>query len=276
MADLLRQIEENGHRLRSRRNRHRPAAHRPGAAHRRARAAHDAAAAAAPVGASAGRPTPRRCAGRAKPSRAAEDRLDAAQARADAADGRSAGRRSRRGRLQRRASICGKPASTTRRSHRFARSPRPIPSTAASSYANNLIGRALLDKGDARAAAEALLANYRDNPGGRARARQPVLPRPGADEARPAGPGVQGLLASSTPSMEPRSGPTSRSSKPTPRRRPTAANLLLRGGIAEARSLSSVRKLAAMLRVAVAARVRRRGSIRRARAGGRRGDGEAA
>jgi len=34
------------------------------------------------------------------------------------------------------------------------------------SYANNLIGRALLDKGEARAAAEALLANYRGNPKG--------------------------------------------------------------------------------------------------------------
>lgn len=34
------------------------------------------------------------------------------------------------------------------------------------SYANNLIGRAQLDKGDARAAAETLLANYRSNPGG--------------------------------------------------------------------------------------------------------------
>jgi TolA-binding protein len=34
------------------------------------------------------------------------------------------------------------------------------------SYANNLIGRALLDKGDARGAATALLANYRSNPGG--------------------------------------------------------------------------------------------------------------
>ena len=34
------------------------------------------------------------------------------------------------------------------------------------SYANNLIGRSLLDKGDARAAATALLANYRNNPGG--------------------------------------------------------------------------------------------------------------
>lgn len=34
------------------------------------------------------------------------------------------------------------------------------------SYANNLIGRALLDKGQPRQAAEALLANYRNNPGG--------------------------------------------------------------------------------------------------------------
>jgi TolA-binding protein len=34
------------------------------------------------------------------------------------------------------------------------------------SYANNLIGRALLDKGDARAAAATLLANYRANPSG--------------------------------------------------------------------------------------------------------------
>jgi TolA-binding protein len=34
------------------------------------------------------------------------------------------------------------------------------------SYANNLIGRALLDKGNAQAAAAVLLANYRNNPGG--------------------------------------------------------------------------------------------------------------
>jgi len=34
------------------------------------------------------------------------------------------------------------------------------------SYANNLIGRAMLDKGDARTAAATLLANYRANPGG--------------------------------------------------------------------------------------------------------------
>jgi TolA-binding protein len=34
------------------------------------------------------------------------------------------------------------------------------------SWANNLVGRALLDKGEPRAAAEALLANYRNNPRG--------------------------------------------------------------------------------------------------------------
>jgi len=34
------------------------------------------------------------------------------------------------------------------------------------SWANNLAGRALLDKGEPRAAAEALLANYRGNPKG--------------------------------------------------------------------------------------------------------------
>jgi TolA-binding protein len=34
------------------------------------------------------------------------------------------------------------------------------------SYANNLVGRALLDKGEPRAAAEALLANYRNDPRG--------------------------------------------------------------------------------------------------------------
>lgn len=40
------------------------------------------------------------------------------------------------------------------------------PKTRRTSYANNLIGRALLDKGDARAAATTLLANYRSNPAG--------------------------------------------------------------------------------------------------------------
>ena len=75
-------------------------------------------------------------------------------------------RRSRRRRLHRRASTCGKPgnydqaiSSLTRIRQRLSQAPRV-------SYANNLIGRALLDKGDARAAATALLANYRTNPGG--------------------------------------------------------------------------------------------------------------
>ena len=34
------------------------------------------------------------------------------------------------------------------------------------SFANNLVGRALLDKGDARAAVQAFVANYRGNPAG--------------------------------------------------------------------------------------------------------------
>lgn len=43
------------------------------------------------------------------------------------------------------------------------------PTSARASWARNLIGRALLDEGQPRAAAEALLANYRKNPaGGRA------------------------------------------------------------------------------------------------------------
>ena len=40
------------------------------------------------------------------------------------------------------------------------------PSHRRTSWANNLAGRAMLDKGEARAAAEALLANYRSNPKG--------------------------------------------------------------------------------------------------------------
>ena len=57
----------------------------------------------------------------------------------------------------------------TRRSLRSAPSPRPFPRHRRVSWANNLVGRALLDKGQPRAAAEVLLANYRSNPrGGRA------------------------------------------------------------------------------------------------------------
>ena len=43
------------------------------------------------------------------------------------------------------------------------------------SYANNLIGRALLDKGDARGAADALLANYRSNPAASARRTASII-----------------------------------------------------------------------------------------------------
>ena len=91
------------------------------------------------------------------------------------------------------------------------------------SYANNLIGRALLDKGDARSAAAALLANYRSNPGGE-RAPDSLfylgqalmkLGQP-ARRARP--------TASSMRSTARRSGPTSRSSKPTRKPRRSAAD----------------------------------------------------
>jgi TolA-binding protein len=41
-----------------------------------------------------------------------------------------------------------------------------FPNHRRASWANNLAGRALLDKGEPRAAAEALLANYRANPKG--------------------------------------------------------------------------------------------------------------
>ena len=54
----------------------------------------------------------------------------------------------------------------TRRSAPFAPSAPPIPTIAATSWANNLAGRAMLDKGEPRAAAEAFLANYRGNPKG--------------------------------------------------------------------------------------------------------------
>ena len=57
-------------------------------------------------------------------------------------------------------------ASMTRRSRRCGRSPRPIRSIAASATPAISSAAALLDKGQARAAAEALLANYRSNPQG--------------------------------------------------------------------------------------------------------------
>ena len=48
----------------------------------------------------------------------------------------------------------------------LARFRQAYPKHRRASYANNLIGRALLDKGDARGAAAALLANYRNDPKG--------------------------------------------------------------------------------------------------------------
>ena len=54
----------------------------------------------------------------------------------------------------------------TRRSPRSGPSASAYPKHRRTSWANNLAGRALLDKGEPRAAAEALLANYRSNPKG--------------------------------------------------------------------------------------------------------------
>ena len=60
------------------------------------------------------------------------------------------------------------------------------------SYANNLIGRSLLDKGDPRSAARPSLPTTGPIRRG-ACAGQPLLSGPGADEAWPARPGLQGL-----------------------------------------------------------------------------------
>ena len=54
----------------------------------------------------------------------------------------------------------------TRRSPRCAPFTSSFPKHRRASWANNLTGRALLDKRQPRAAAEALLANYRTNPKG--------------------------------------------------------------------------------------------------------------
>ena len=78
------------------------------------------------------------------------------------------------------------------------------PSHRRTSWANNLIGRALLDKGEPRAAAvgftKPIAIGRRSapdqlplEPEGRAGGGQPLLSRPGADEARPGEPSLQGL-----------------------------------------------------------------------------------
>ena len=81
------------------------------------------------------------------------------------------------------------------------------------SFANNLIGRALLDKGERARRGPGTARQLPRQSEGRARARQPLLSRPGADEAWPAGAGVQGVLPNLTRSMARKCGPTSRNSR---------------------------------------------------------------
>ena len=92
------------------------------------------------------------------------------------------------------------------------------------SYANNLVGRALLDKGDARSAATALLANYRNNPGGD-RAPDSLFYLGQALMKLGQGFKPARLMASSMRSTERRSGPTSRSSRTTRGRRRAAPDI---------------------------------------------------
>ena len=111
------------------------------------------------------------------------------------------------------------------RSLRFAPSRRPIPKHRRTSYANNLIGRSLLAKGDARGAAQVLLANYRGNPRGE-RAPDSLfylgqalmqLGQPG--QACKAYAELESVYKTA-------SGPTSRSSFPRPKPRRTAPDVL--------------------------------------------------
>ena len=67
------------------------------------------------------------------------------------------------------------------------------PSSRWTSWMRNLQGRAYLDDNKPATAARVLLANYQDNPRGRARRRQPLLSRPGADPAQPPHRGLPGL-----------------------------------------------------------------------------------
>ena len=164
MSDILRQSEENGHRLQTLESRPGQIAHRSGAAH---------------------------C-----DARAAGQRRGRSRGPCRHADRRSRPTLSR----QRRRTTKPKPARPTTRRQAGCRRPSPptdpgedaysagfhlweagqydqaiaslraftaaYPKHRRVSYAKNLIGRALLDKGDARGAAETLLANYRSNPKG--------------------------------------------------------------------------------------------------------------
>ncbi len=165
MADILRQSEENGNRLRTLETDLAKATRRSGPAAGDARAAgHDAAAAAAAVADrrnSADPPPPPRQSRRRSPSRSRSHGGDSTGGAP-----RPRRHRPRRGRLQPGLPPVG--GRQVRPGDHFAASPspRPIPSIAGSSCAKNLIGRALLDKGDARAPPPTLLANYRNDPEG--------------------------------------------------------------------------------------------------------------
>ena len=80
------------------------------------------------------------------------------------------------------------------------------------SFANNLVGRALLDKGEPRGGGSGPDRQLPRQSRGRARARQPLLSRPGADEAWPARQACN-ALPSLTRSMARKCGPNSRNSR---------------------------------------------------------------
>ena len=172
MADMLRQTEENGNRLRSleagigqlkadQEQRIQALEQRMSEAVAAVPATADAAPAPAP------RRTPAQAEAAIRPRRNPPKASQARLRRLDAAVDRGPPpRRTRRGCLHARASTYGKPAITTRRSRALRAFVAAYPKHRRASYANNLIGRALLDKGEPRAAAKVLLANYRNNPGG--------------------------------------------------------------------------------------------------------------
>ena len=162
MSDLLRQSEENGQPPADSGSRPRPGPHRPGATARRPRATDDRgsrggagnrrrSAAGHIVFKPAGAETEGRCTPRPRRRAATAPRPPPTDPGEDAySEGFH----------------LWEAASTTMRSRSLRAFTAAYPKHRRASYANNLIGRSLLDKGDARGAAEALLANYRSNPSG--------------------------------------------------------------------------------------------------------------
>ena len=163
VADMLRQTEENGNRLQSLKATSAQAPHRPGAAHLDTRAAHERRFERSPAAVPALRKPDRRCR-RAKAKPASPSPLPRLASAGAAVRDEPAGdpgedaytegfRLWEAGQYEE--------AITALRAFTSA-----YPKHRRASYANNLVGRALLDKGQPRAAAEALLANYRNNPTG--------------------------------------------------------------------------------------------------------------